>query len=79
MRGRLFVVAVNRVGGKSGDAHGNVLGALRAVQHPLRQHEVSAAQAFYTQLGDRVVKENPSTLQNEAGRVADHRRMVLEL
>jgi ribosomal protein S18 acetylase RimI-like enzyme len=37
------------------------------------------AQALYTQMGYRVVKENPSTLQNEAGRVATHRRMELEL
>lgn len=37
------------------------------------------AQALYTQLGYRVVKENPSTLANDAGRVADHRRMVLNL
>ena len=37
------------------------------------------AQALYTQLGYRVVKENPSRLVNAAGRVADHRRMELEL
>jgi len=37
------------------------------------------AEALYTRLGYRVVKENPSTLANAAGRVADHRRMMLEL
>ncbi len=37
------------------------------------------AEALYTRLGYRVVKENYSTLQNEAGRVADHRRMELKL
>lgn len=37
------------------------------------------AEALYARLGYRVVKENPSTLQNEAGRVPDHRRMELDL
>lgn len=37
------------------------------------------AEVLYTRLGYRVVKENPSTLANAAGRVADHRRMELEL
>lgn len=37
------------------------------------------AEALYARLGYRVVKENPSTLANAAGRVADHRRMELEL
>ena len=37
------------------------------------------AEALYTRMGYRVVKENPSRLANAAGRVADHRRMELEL
>ena len=41
--------------------------------------ENPGAEALYTRLGYRVVKENPSRLANAAGRVADHRRMVLEL
>lgn len=36
------------------------------------------AEALYTRMGYRVVKENPSKLGNAAGRVADHRRMELE-
>jgi ribosomal protein S18 acetylase RimI-like enzyme len=37
------------------------------------------AEALYTRLGYRVVKENVSRLENATGRVADHRRMELEL
>lgn len=37
------------------------------------------AEALYTRLGYRAVKENPSKLHNAAGRVADHRRMEFEL
>ena len=37
------------------------------------------AEALYTRLGYRVVKENASHLENAAGKVVDHRRMVFEL
>lgn len=37
------------------------------------------AEALYTRLGYRVVKENASTLENAAGKVANHRRMEMKL
>ena len=37
------------------------------------------AEALYTRMSYRVVKENVSRLENAGGRVADHRRMELEL
>jgi ribosomal protein S18 acetylase RimI-like enzyme len=58
-------------------AEGHRQGAIRCAL------DVSAAnpraEALYTRLGYRVVKENPSRLGNAAGRVADHRRMELTL
>ena len=37
------------------------------------------AQALYERLGYRVVKEEPSTLENRFGKVVDHRRMATDL
>lgn len=56
-----------------GRAHGAAVCALDV------SAENPRAEALYTQLGYRIVKENPSRLANAAGRVPDHRRMEMNL